>query len=114
MVRQQPFDPVDILARLDWTEYGELEFKSARGGVPKSLWETYSAMANTEGGLILLGVEDDGEVSGVSKPDKLRQQFWDLANNRGKISANLLADSDVSEQQIDGKTILMIDRNPPG
>jgi ATP-dependent DNA helicase RecG len=65
-------------------------------------------MANTEGGLILLGVEDDGEVSGVSKPDKLRQRFWDLANNRGKISANLLADSDVSEHQIDGKTILMI------
>jgi len=70
MKHEHPFDPVDILARLDWTEYGELEFKSAKGGVPKSLWETYSAMANTHGGVILLGVEQNGTVSGVDNPDR--------------------------------------------
>ncbi len=108
MVSKQPFDPVDILARLDWTEYEELEFKSAKGGVPKSLWETYSAMANTHGGVILLGVEQDGTVSGVDNPDRLKKSFWDTLNNRGKVSANLLTDSDLVEVPHKKGTILAI------
>ena len=97
MNKNDPIDPVEILTRLDWTEYEELEFKSARGGMPKSLWETYSAMANTHGGVILLGVEDDGTVSGVHDPARLKKSFWDTINNRGKVSANLLTAADVAE-----------------
>jgi predicted HTH transcriptional regulator len=42
-------------------ETTDWEFKSAQGGFPGSFWETYSAMANTEGGTIILGArERDG------------------------------------------------------
>jgi ATP-dependent DNA helicase RecG len=93
----QPINPLDILIQLDWAEGDDLEFKSARGGLPKSLWETYSAMANSRGGVILLGVEDDGRVSGVSEPRKLKKAFWDTINNRGKVSLNLCGDADLAE-----------------
>lgn len=101
-------DPVKILIRLDWAEDEELEFKTARGGLPESLWETYSAMANTHGGVILLGVEDNGHISGVADPSRMKKAFWDTINNRGKVSANLLSDGDVSEVLHEQATILAI------
>ncbi len=101
-------DPLDILIRLRWNEGDDLEFKSAKGGLPLSLWETYVAMANTHGGIILLGVEDDGTISGVPNLAKQKKGFWDTINNRGKVSINLLTNTDVVEVPTDTRTILAI------
>lgn len=90
-------NPLDILVQLNWDEGDELELKSAKGGLPKSLWETYSAMANSHGGVILLGVENDGQVSGVSDARKFKKAFWDTVNNHGKVNLNLCHDTDLVE-----------------
>lgn len=107
-MRAEPFDPEKLLLRLDWAECDDLEFKSARGGLPRSLWETYSAMANSYGGVILLGVEDDGVISGVQDVAKLKTNLWNNLNNRGKVNLNMLTDVDVVAVEHEDATILAI------
>ena len=97
VVIQKKINAVEVLSKLGWNESDDLEFKSARGGVPKSLWATYCAMANTFGGIIFLGVEDDGTVFGLSNPSHIKKCIWDTLNNKTKISINLLNENDVQE-----------------
>ena len=101
----------DILTAVNAGEDKDWEFKSAKGGLPGSMWETYSAMANTDGSVIVLGVkEDDGdfEVHGLDDPTKTEKDFWTTINNRGKVSANLLANGDVRIVPVGGKPVLVV------
>ena len=93
-------------------ENGGFEAKLAKGGLPKSIWETYSAFANTNGGTIVLGLEERADktldVFGVDNPEALLKMFWDTINNRQKVSLNILTDGDVSVETFDGKKIVRI------
>ena len=51
-----------------------LECKKAKAEVPKSIW-TYSAFANTIGGLILLGVNEDMQEKEIFPESKLAPSY---------------------------------------
>ena len=94
-----------------------LECKKAQSNVPVDAWKTYSAFANTYGGLILLGVHEDLKeqnitkrftITGVDDADKIRKDFWNSVNNPEKVNVNLLRDEDVEVVDLDGKKIVCI------
>ena len=95
-----------------YKENNRIEAKKAIGGLPRSIWETYSAFANTLGGIILLGVEEHSDKSlhpvPLPDPEKLIKEFWDIVNNANRVSANILSDRDVTIEEIDGKHIVAI------
>ncbi len=95
-----------------YQENNRIEAKRATGGFPHSLWETYSAFANTIGGLILLGVEEARDktltVVGVPDPEEYRRIFWEGVNSRRVVSVNILKPEDVTVQWVEGKAALVI------
>jgi ATP-dependent DNA helicase RecG len=77
----------------------DLEAKSAlgqdgRGALPKDFFESYSAFANTDGGMIYLGVKElkdrSFEAHGIENPDPVLDDLWNQLNNPQKVSRNLL------------------------
>ena len=88
----------------------QLEFKRAATKLPEDMWETYSAFANTKGGLILLGIDDSGRVLGVQNPERMKGQLENLLHNPSKVSLNLCTDeSTLDSIQVGEYTIIAID-----
>lgn len=104
---------MNTLQLLDILKLGEsedLECKKSKNEVPKSLWDTYSAMANTNGGIILLGIDEvDNEliITGVENVDKVIKDFWSTLNGE-KINKNILKNEDLELIKIDNKSVIKI------
>ena len=103
----------EIVELVRENETVKVECKEALGGLPDSLWETYSSFANTDGGVILLGVKElknrKMQIQGVADPAALIKQFWNTVNNREKVSANILFDRHVYSVDCDGKAVVVVE-----
>ena len=85
---------LDLNHMEQYRENNRLEAKLATGGLPHSLWETYSAFANSYGGVILLGVEELPDhslrVQGLLEPHEMADELWSMLSDPKVVSANIL------------------------
>jgi len=107
----------ELLNIEDLSESTYIEIKKATGGdgkgqLPESFFSTYSAFANTQGGIVLLGFQEvsPGEfvLIGIAEPGRVIDQLWSNLNNREKVNINILKDNDVSVGTHDGKQYIRI------
>ena len=94
----------------------DVECKKAENNVPKSVYESYSAFANTMGGYIFLGVDEDKKkklpeerfiIQGIENPKKQIEDFWNTING-SKVKVNILKDEDVFIVEENGISLIVI------
>ena len=103
---------IDLVHLEEYKENNRIEAKRALGGLPKSIWETYSAFANTLGGIILMGVEEAPDKSlhavDLPHPEALIDEFLSGMNDPRKVSINILREDDIRIETVDGCHIIVI------
>lgn len=103
---------LDLENLQNYRENNRIEAKQALGGLPESIWETYSAFANADGGVILLGVEELEDKSlhalDLLDPQWLLEDFYAIVNDPFRVSANILQPQDVQIHIVEGKHIISI------
>ncbi|PNV62531.1 AAA family ATPase [Clostridium sp. chh4-2] len=98
-----------------YKEDNRREVKKANGGLPNDMWETYSAYANTYGGVIILGVKElenkHWKTTGLKAEDKekLLDNLWNLLHNPKKVNINLLSETDVEIYEVGEDIIIVIE-----
>ncbi len=102
---------IELFDDLSFYEGLQVEYKGAKSDLPGSLWETYSAFANTNGGWIWLGItqRDDGtlDMHGVRDAHKQLANLWSTLRSN-KVSLNLIADKDVQVIEVEGRSLIKI------
>lgn len=105
---------IDMASILNSKEHVNMEVKAAGKGIPNSIWETYSSFANTFGGTIILGIEEDKTTKefiprGIQYPQQMLSDIWNTLNNRQKVNTNVLLDHHVYHTGYKGMTFIVIE-----
>lgn len=102
---------------LSYREAYDFEAKAAqgrdgRGAIPGSIWSTYSAFANTQGGYLLLGAAEraDGSLNmlGLGDVEQVRRDLWNGLSNPQIVNVNLLQNDDVNVVEVEGRELLLV------
>lgn len=85
-----------------------IEFKECKNALTKEVYETVCSFLNRNGGELLLGVNDNGEITGIDKDaiKQIKKDFVTAINNPQKMSPPVYLS--MEEIEIKNKSILYI------
>ena len=113
MTQEISLDDVSTLAESVDLECKAAQGRDGQGELPEDFWKSYCAMANSDGGVIWLGIQEKPrgqfQALGLANPEKVRKALWDNLNNRKQVSLNLLSDEQIQPVLVSGKTVLRIE-----
>lgn len=98
----------ELIARLQKYEWNDVEFKRSQRGVSNDAYETVSAFANTAGGWLVFGVQDNQgnlEMVGVLEVDKVQNDFLSTLRSTQKLNRAIEATEESIEHN--AKTLLV-------
>ncbi len=85
-------DAMEILKMINEGESHYIEFKKSTNEITKDVYDTVCSFSNRDGGYILFGVKDNGEILGINESAiaKLKKDFV-TAINKQTLSAFISA-----------------------
>lgn len=114
-------DISEVKELLDKGENVDIECKESDSNLSKSIWDTYSSFANTNGGYIFLGIKEDKkkklpeerfQIQGIKNFDAQVKTFWDTINS-DKVNKNILRDEDVQIFRIPSTILAVVSIHVP-
>ena len=98
----------ELLKLIHGGENIHVEFKKSTNEITKDVYDTVCSFSNRDGGIILLGVKDNGEILGIAPDavDRMKKDFVTSINNGQKINPPLYLQPET--YLVDGRTILVI------
>lgn len=111
----------DVKELLNKGEKVDIECKESDSNLSKSIWDTYSSFANTNGGYIFLGIREDKkkklpeerfQIQGIKNYGVQVKAFWDTINGN-KVNKNILTDEDVQIVMIPPTELAVISIHVP-
>jgi len=106
-------DDLSTLAESVDVECKAAQGRDGNGELPEDFWKSYSAMANGDGGVIWLGIQEKPRGTfravGLSDVERVRKAIWDNLHNRKQISVNLLSEQQIVPVTVEGKVVLRVE-----
>jgi ATP-dependent DNA helicase RecG len=101
-------DAAELLKIIEKGEDSKHQFKETIKGA-KKLADEMAAFTNSQGGMILIGVDDHGQIAGLSSSDisKINQHISNAATNNVRPAINVITEN----IEIEGKTIIVVHVN---
>ena len=108
-------DITELVQTGQFEEGLELEAKAASGSIPRNAWETISAFANTVGGALVLGLEEEPDEwipLGVGQSARMIQDLHSAIRDPQKISYPVCGHDDIWTETIGAKDLIVIRVRP--
>lgn len=98
----------ELLTLIHGGENIRVEFKKSTNEITRDVYDTVCSFSNRDGGIIILGVKDNGEILGIipDAVDRMKKDFVTSINNGQKINPPLYLQPET--YQIEGRTLLVI------